>query len=114
MYVDYEFYSQTYHGEIPQEKFERLNIQAQAIINKYTFNRIEEPDDNIKFAICELIDYLYELENKGGNEIASEKVGTYSVTYAIPGEGIDLVKRKQRDIARKWLGHTGLMYRGVK
>lgn len=114
MYVDYEFYSQTYHGEVPREKFERLNIQAQAIIDKYTFNRIKEANYNVKLAVCELIDYLYELENKGGNEIASEKVGTYSVTYAIPSAEIDLVKRKQRDIVRKWLGHTGLMYRGVR
>lgn len=114
MYVDYEFYSQTYQGEAPWEKFERLNIQAQAIIDKYTFNRIEEPDDNIKFAICELIDYLHELENKGGNEIVSEKVGTYSVAYATGNGSADLIKKKQRDIVMKWLGHTGLMYRGVR
>lgn len=114
MYVDYEFYSQTYHGEVPQEKFERLNIQAQAIIDKYTFNRIKEANYNVKFAVCELIDYLYELENKGGNEIASEKVGTYSVTYATGNGSADLIKKKQRDIAMKWLGHTGLMYRGVR
>ena len=114
MYVDYEFYSQTYRGEVPQEKFERLNIQAQAIIDKYTFNRIKEANYNVKFAVCELIDYLYELENKGGNEIASEKVGTYSVTYVTGDEGTDLIKKKQRDIVMKWLGHTGMMYRGVR
>lgn len=114
MYVDYEFYRDKYGGKVTEEEFKHLEILAASRVDYYTFNRIEEADDNVKYAVCELIDYLKELQNKGGNEIVSEKVGTYSITYAVANEGTNLVKEKQRDIVRKWLGHTGLMYRGVR
>lgn len=114
MYVDYEFYRNKYGGKVPEDNFKHLEILAASTVDYYTFNRIKEVNDNVKFAVCELVDYLKDLEDKGGKEIASEKVGTYSVTYAVADERSDLVKRKQRDIIRKWLGQTGLMYRGVK
>ncbi len=49
----------------------------------------------MKFAVCELVDYLKDLEDKGGKEIASEKVGTYSVTYAVADERSDLVNESK-------------------
>nr|DAQ38471.1 MAG TPA: Head Tail Connector Protein [Caudoviricetes sp.] len=117
MYINYEFYKTNWGGKVPETNFNQLNIKATSIIDFYTFNRVKELEtinDNIKYAICELIDGLYRLEGTEGKEVASEKVGTYSVTYAINNkEGIDHVKKKQRDIVAKYLGHTGLMYRGV-
>lgn len=114
MYVDYEFYSQTYGGKVPEILFNKLATQASAIIDYYTFNRIKEADNNVKYATCELIDYIKNIEDKGGQEVASEKVGTHSMTYVAGNkDGIDPIKKKQRDIVKKWLGHTGLMYRGV-
>lgn len=114
MYVEYEFYKNTYGGKVSEQEFKHLEVLAANTVDYYTFNRIIGPDDNVKYAVCELVDYLKELKDKGGNEIESEKVGTYSITYAVANEGTNLVKRKQRDIVRKWLGHTGLMYRGVR
>jgi hypothetical protein len=114
MYVDYEFYKNNYGGRISPFEFPRLKIQASNIVDYYTFNRIETVDDRVKYAVCELVDYLKEVEDKGGKEVASEKVSTHSVTYVVGSkEGTDPVKQKQKDIVKKWLGHTGLMYRGV-
>lgn len=114
MYVDYDFYQNNYGGRVSPLEFPRLEIQASNIVNFYTFNRIKEVDDSIRFAVCELVDYLKEVKDKGGKEIASEKVGTHSVTYVVgTKEGIDPIEKRKKDIVNKYLGHTGLMYRGI-
>lgn len=111
MYVDYNYYSNTYGGKVSSIDFTALEIKASRVLNYYTFNRIEEVTDSIKLAVCELVDYLKELEDKGGKEIASEKVSTHSVTYA-DKDNISS-KKKQKEIINNYLGHTGLLYRGV-
>lgn len=116
MYVDYEFYQLEWGGKAPMTDFVQLNIQATKIIDYYTFNRLKELGDvsnDVKYAICELIDDMHRLKATGGKEVASEKVGTHSITYATSDSAGDAVKKKQKDIVKKWLGHTGLMYRGV-
>ena len=112
MYVDYNFYQNTYQGKLPIDIFTKLEIKASGIVDHYTFNRIEEADDKVKFAVSELTDYLAELEATGGKEIASEAVGTHSVTYVNTAVGRDPVKLMQKAIVAKYLAHTGLMYRG--
>ena len=116
MYVDYEFYKDIWGGLVPENIFPRLEIQARSTMDYYTFNRlkgVKNISEDVKFAMCELIEYQNKLDQQGGKEIASEKVGSHSITYADTGkEGRDLVKRKQRDIVQKYLGHSGLMYRG--
>ena len=109
MYVDYTFYSTTYGGKVSSGDFIKLEIQASALIDYYTFNRIETVDNKVKYAVCELVDCLKNLEDTGGKEIASESVGGYSVSYDI---GNATIAKKQKSIIAKYLGHTGLMYRG--
>lgn len=111
MYVDYEYYSINYGGKVSSTDFTTLEIKASGILNYYTFNRIEEVTEDIKLTICELVDYLKELENKGGKEIASESVSTHSVTYAAKDN--TSTKKKQKEIINKYLAHTNLLYRGV-
>lgn len=112
MLVDFGFYQNEYSGEVSATDFEPLERQASSIIAYYTFNRASKADNNVKFAVCELIDYLASLKATGGKEVANETVGTHSVTYMISKDGRDPVKAKQKEIMRKYLGHTGLLYRG--
>lgn len=111
MYIDYEFYYSFYKGTIPQEKFDLLEIKASGILNYYTFNRASKKDTNVKLAICELIDNLYEIESTDTKGIDSEKVGTYSVSYSKDHK--KNLKLEQKEIINKYLGHTNLLYRGV-
>lgn len=112
MYVDYEFYKNTFGGRVLEIDFTRLEIQASSIVDYHTFNRITEVDDKVKFAVCELIDHLKQLEDTGGKEVSSESVGGHSITYTTNSNIQDPIKKKQRDIVLKYLGNTGLMYRG--
>lgn len=114
MYVDYEFYQNTYGGTLTADIFASLVVPASSIVDYYTFNRIKEPDTKVKYAVCELIDYLAELKATGGKEVASETVGTHSITYVTAKDGRDPIKAKQKSIVAKYLAHTGLMYRGVR
>lgn len=115
MYLDHEFYKTNWGGKAPEEDFTQLNIKATKIIDYYTFNRLkslETVEDDVRYAICELIDEMHRLEKTEGKEVASEKVGTYSISYALT-DSEKTIQNKQKDIVRKWLGHTGLLYRGV-
>lgn len=111
MYVDYNYYSTNYHGKVPLEEFQNLEIKASMDVKNYTFNRIVEPDENVKLAVCELIDYLYKLSQSDDKEIVSESVGTYSVSYNTDKK--DSVDKKKKKIIYKYLAHTNLLYRGV-
>lgn len=109
MYVDYNYYISVYQGEVKESDFPILQIKAKTILDYYTFNRIETVDDNVKLAMCELIDFIQ--EDKEGKEIESEKVGSYSVTYS--KENKISKSRKEKKIINKYLGHTNLLYRGI-
>lgn len=108
MYVNYDYYSNNYGGKVSSTDFTTLEIKAKKVLDYYTFNRIETVDDNVKLAVCELIDFIQEDEE--GKEIESEKVGSYSVTYA--KQSVFARNRKQKAIINKYLGHTNLLYRG--
>ena len=107
MYLDYNFYESKYDGKISHEDFIGLELKAAAVINYYTSHRIKEVDDNIKFCMCELIDNIKEDEEK---EIASESVGSYSVSYVNKGNTSNT--KNQKSIIAKWLP-SNLIYRGV-
>lgn len=111
MYVDYNYYSNTYGGKVTVDNFNSLLLKATATLNYHTFNRIKIVDENIKLAICELIDLIHEEEQNEGKEIESEKVGSYSVTYS--KENKISKSRKEKKIINKYLGHTNLLYRGI-
>ncbi|MBW8383961.1 MAG: hypothetical protein K0M69_15760 [Youngiibacter sp.] len=109
-YASFAFYTGTYGGSlIPTEvEFDRMALRAEATIDYLTFDRIETATDAIKSCECELAEAEYRSLATGGKEVASEKVGTYSVTYATQTSE----RARQKAIVTRWLGHTGLMYRG--
>ena len=116
MYLDYDFYQVDWGGKAPMADFTQLNIKATQIVDYYTFNRLknlETIENDVKYAICELIDEMHRLQATDGKEIASEKVATYSVKYAVSNDADKSMQNRQRNIVKKWLGHTGLLYRGV-
>lgn len=113
MYVEYDFYTNTYGGKVSSVDFPRLEIQASTLIDYYTFNRVKEVNDKIKYAVCELVDYLKELDRNGGKEISQESIGSQSVSY-VTGENQLTAEQKKFNIVKKHLAHSGLLYRGVK
>jgi hypothetical protein len=115
-YVDYSYYTGTYKGtSVPSTIFDNLAIQASYFIDYITFNRIkslETVPDEVKMAVCSVIDAQYKLDNDGGVKV-SESIGRHSVTYASANANVT-EDNKKYNAARVYLAHTGLLYRGVK
>lgn len=121
IYTDFDFYTDTFGGTaIAAADFHSLAIKASREIDYLTFDRaaeeIEDDDDDalveaIKLATCAVAEVIQDQNTQPG-VIQSEKAGSYSVTYT-PNPTASLSHEAQRSLAAKrYLGRTGLMYRG--
>jgi hypothetical protein len=83
-YLNFDEY-RNLEGTLPETPFNLLELRARKIIDKYTFNRLvglEEQKDEVKGCIMALINEVYNFNKTGG--IASESVGSYSVSFNRP------------------------------
>ena len=122
-YADYTFYADIYHGEMEEADFERHALSASQYIRNITHGKSDGYDgDELKYAVCESSDVLYELDQKMGagssGEKKSESTDGYSVSYVVEGKDgetvLELAGRKIGNIIRKWLLPTGLLYAGSR
>lgn len=120
-YVGYKFYEQEYlqgKNQTISAGFDYYARSASRIIDLYTFGRLEGVEDvplNVKFCCCELAELICENETQSrdtGNK-TSERIGSYSVGFSSKADREESFKSKQYDIVIKWLGNTGLCYRGL-
>lgn len=135
MLVDYNYYINTFHGElVPQEKFNKYSQMAEAEVNTAILGRDYTGfETNVKNAICEVIDVFYNQElikekymgTITGSEsvITSEKVGDYSRNFGNSSSKDlqDILKKEELeanmkigDILRRNLLLTGLLYCGIR
>ncbi len=112
MYADYSFYVGEYLGNaISEADFPRLALRASKFLDYYTMNRAKDysKDDSLKHACCAVAEaYRIADESEAKRGIASESVGSYSVSYRDDRE----VNKLLADAARPHLAFTGLLYRG--
>lgn len=115
MKVDYSFYTDTYGGNrISQDDWQRISQKAEQRLSSYTFGRcsgdweVEEWCNQAKCAVCEMSEVLYADEKRAGK--TSENTDGYSVSYDT-GKSLS---GTLYDVARVYLGDTGLLYAGVR
>ena len=115
MTVDYSFYTDTYGGtNISEKEWRRLSQKAIQRLRQFTYCRL--PDDwsgepyanQASCAVCEMAELLLVQEESSGK--ASESTDGYSVSYV--GSGGE-AGQSLYDIARVYLGNTGLLYAGA-
>lgn len=120
-YADFEFYKDKYLlGKNPliSAGFDYYARNASKIIDLFTFGRLEGVEnmlESVSLCCCELAELIYEDEMQS-NDIggkASEKIGSYSVSFSNKSDREASFKSKQYEIIIKWLGNTGLCYRGL-
>ncbi len=131
-YTDYDFYKDTYKGNMPELDFDRLVIRASYEVRKNIFNRPTTGYENeVQLATCSVADILLKIEQLEQNKsklassakedrvIASESVADLSRTFANTTKLTDLdseisnQKTKIIEEIRMYLLDTGLLYRGV-
>ncbi len=118
-YADITYYEETYsvgkEAVIDTASFDFYARKATQEIKRYTFNRVHEDNipDEVKMCCCELAEYLYKQDNSGHDQnISSEKVGEFSVTYVSGQTAEDIKQSTIKGIIYNWLAMTGLLYRG--
>lgn len=121
-YADEDYYRNSYLLERKpaiSADFAFYARTASRVIDGYTFNRLKDHADVPEVArmcCCELAEAEYrreKLQRDSGGKTA-ERVGTYSVSFVAAQDSAAASGREQRDIIMKWLGDTGLCYRGVE
>lgn len=126
-YTAYDFYKDTYKGNMPESDFDRLVIRASYEVRKNIFNRpITDYEEEVQLATCSVADILLkieQLETKKDTTISdktlkSESVANYSRTFetsSVNDIEVEISNQKSKIIEeiRMYLLDTGLLYRGV-
>ena len=134
-YADFPYYQDFYLGNLIRDPtdFGRAAERASEYLDMATFGRLldeipPELDARVKKCCCALADAIYQYQAYGVGSTGSggiglktsESIGTYSVSYANPTESISALldgdasglQDYLKSICMRYLGTTGLLYRG--
>lgn len=116
MYADYNYYINEYcdaveNPEIPQELTDKYLKKASLFLNSlFSGKKPRKPYEcTICDACCEIAECLYRLEKREG--ISSEENDGFSVTFS---SNAPAPYKAAYDIAVRYLGASGLLYRGIE
>ncbi len=122
-YADFLFYKNVFKGLVITDEtiFESVSERASEYIDVVTFDRINENilsniviSDKIKRCCCALAEINFQFQSYSqGKKVQSESNGKYSVSYAVPSINESNAGLFFKRECIKYLGDTGLMYRGV-
>lgn len=131
MYADRKYYETGYllgrSPVIPEDIYPYWEKQAERVLNQYTLSRLVADfnliTDEVKDCTCELAELLYQADTvlqkaaeQGGGLLSSYsndgQSGTFDLSQSSYTE--EGKKRKTQEIIYKYLGNTGLLYRGMQ
>ena len=127
IYADYAYYTDTYYGDTieSEDDFLKFATRACRYIDRITMNRAESyatlrPEDPaLKNACCAAADQYRMIAAARAaaasedGEIASESVGSHSVSYRSGLETAATLEAELRKVVESYLATTGLLYRGI-
>lgn len=124
MYVSYDYYIQTFAGQLSMGDFTRAEAKAEAIIGYLTYlngDIFAKEDDRVKLAVCaaaETVHYQTDAAGIPAAGVRSETNDGYSVAYvteAQDGQTAEMLLRKKvHEAIRVYLLPTGWLSRVVK
>lgn len=115
-YTTYEYYTDTYLGDkIPSESFAKYSLRASEdmdeVVNGDITELLTSYNTQLQKTNCAIADLLYADENEKSSNLASEKTLTYSVSY--DNSKTKSLSSNIYNAYNKYLGRTGLLFRGV-
>lgn len=119
-YADYKFYVNDFHGNaVSEADFDRLCERAGEYIDYFTLGnaRVYHDTDKILAKCCCAVAEVI-LNEENGGLIASESVGSHSISYVrgtTTGATNAVKSEEQRvyDTVKRYLLNTGLLYYGM-
>jgi len=122
-YADIEFYMTEYlcgkEPVIGEDPFDFYARSATAEIRTFTGSNINENShipECVKMCCCELAELIFKDEKTAVQTegVSSESVGGWSKSYESGQSREESRSCKIRQTVYKWLGGTGLLFRGVR
>ena len=122
MIGSYSFYTDVYHGDIlTPEEFPKYADRADAWLDESTLGRATSPDlperylAAVKKAECAVADTLLlsARAEEADSSVQKETVGDYSVTRRSAAELDAETRARITRVITRYLGHTGMMFRGI-
>ena len=125
MIADFEFYRNTYHGNLlTEEDFPKYALRADSFLDLLTTGRYAKDClpagavEAVKMAECAIADLCLnleqaELQSDAAWKVEGEKVGNHSVTYRNYAEIAKQTERQIREVAVRYLLRWGLLNRGI-
>lgn len=113
LYATYEYYAGSYYGSMTADEYGKYGRRASAYIDQITLGRAgalpkESPfAGRVMDACCAVAD-AYKRNEQGA--VTSETNADHSITIS---RGNKSDARRLYEAAALYLGHTGLLYRGV-
>lgn len=115
MYSDYNFYKNTYMGELSEAEYNRLAPHAGDEIDRLTFGRARTATGSdlqaVQKAECAVVDEMQRLER--GGDIMSETNDGISRSFAANGAVVKSHSQCIAAAANKYLYLTNLTFAGV-
>lgn len=124
-YLTYEEYVEL-GGSLDEAPFDILELEAQKNIDKYTFGRLKNLDEQINevklctYRLINLIDTYNAYENQN-KSVSSESTDGYSISYSQATENVSKAKINEiKDIIKTYLAEcrledgTPYLYCGVR
>lgn len=133
-YADFPYYRDFFKGTLIKDEnaFRTLAERSSEFIDTVTFDRLSDEEllnqykNKIQKCTCALSELLFKkssadrMLNAENMPETSETIGAYSVSFANPYDYIQEVsmsdsdfRKSMKNTALRYLGNTGLMYRGV-
>lgn len=132
-YADFPYYRDFFKGTLIKDEnaFRTLAERSSEFIDTVTFDRLSDEEllnqykNKIQKCTCALSELLFKrnlISDSDSENMpqTSETIGAYSVSFANPYDYIQEVSMSDSDFrkalkntALRYLGNTGLMYRGV-
>ena len=126
-FIDLAYYMGTYKGvAIPAASFYRYAERATSMVEFHTFERAgviitantdTATIDKIQMATCAAADAIYASDQQASGStgvMASERVGDYSVSFAVSPDTALTTNAKVSNAMREYLAFTGLLFRGFE
>ncbi len=133
MYTDFSFYQDTFKGILITDEatFRTFSERASEFIDTATFDRLADEEllnrhkIKIQKCVCALAELFFKRNigvfNRENMPEISESIGAYSVSRANPLDYVQEVSMTDSDFQKslkstvlRYLGNTGLLYRGVE
>ena len=118
-YADYNFYVNDFHGDvIAGEDFDKYASRASDYLDYITMGKAQSYDDTndaLAKACCAVAEQIDLADSVGvaAGMVASETVGSHSVSYRSGAEMKASLDASMLNAAQMYLLPTGLLYRGV-